>query len=426
MDNIDVALNHLKEGKMIVVVDDETRENEGDLICPASMITSEQVNFMARFGRGLICVALPPVQIQRLGLPLMERPEGGGDAFGTAFTYSIDAKEGVSTGISAEDRAITIRLAVDPTTTPKKLAVPGHIFPLKAKAGGVLERRGHTEAAVDLTQLSGLIPGGVICEILNENGTMMRLPDLKIFAQQHNLPLISIKQLVEYRLNQEVKSICQTVLPTPWGAFNQRIYHDTLGREHVLLWLGSFTKKDKPLVRVHSECLTGDIFESLRCDCGSQLKQSLQLIHQEGAGILIYLRQEGRGIGLTEKIKAYSLQDQGMDTVEANQALGHAADLRSYEVVIKMLSDLMVERIRLLTNNPYKIHYLQQHSIHVDRIPTLVETNQHNVRYQQSKADKLGHLIPLSSDPIVPSLAIKKIKMRSSNPNRSTKHNVGV
>lgn len=394
MARITEALHALQQGAMIIVVDDENRENEGDLICSARMITAEQVNFMTRFGRGLICVALPPEQVERLGLSLMVRNVGETDAFGTAFTYSVDAKDGITTGISAHDRALTIRLAVDPMTCVDKLIVPGHIFPLKAKSGGVLERRGHTEAAVDLTRLAGLVPGGVICEIMNDDGTMMRLPDLKKFALQHDLPIISIDELVKYRINTEIKCMCTTVLPTPWGLFNQSIYHDSVGKEHVLMSLGSFSGGDIPLVRIHSECLTGDVFESLRCDCGTQLKQSLRLIGQEGAGILIYLRQEGRGIGLTEKIKAYALQDQGLDTVEANHILGHATDIRRYEVAIKILQDLRVTTVRLLTNNPSKIDYLKKHSINVIHSPLLVEVNQYNERYQQSKALKLGHYIP--------------------------------
>ncbi len=394
MNTVIKALNCLQKGNMIIVVDDENRENEGDLVCSASMITAEQINFMARFGRGLICVALPFGQVERLDLPLMVRNVGETDAFGTAFTCSVDAKDGITTGISAHDRALTIRLAVDPTSCRDKLVVPGHVFPLKAKNGGVLERRGHTEAAVDLTRLAGLVPGGVICEILNDDGTMMRLPDLKKFASQHNLPIVSIDELVQHRMNTEIQNICTTMLPTPWGLFKQSIYHDAEGKEHVLMLLGSFSVDDIPLIRIHSECLTGDVFESLRCDCGTQLRKSLSLIGQEGTGIVMYLRQEGRGIGLTEKIKAYALQDEGLDTVEANHALGHATDIRRYEVVIKVLQDLGITTVRLLTNNPSKIDYLKKHNINVIHVPLLVEVNQYNERYQFSKAFKLGHHIP--------------------------------
>lgn len=394
LDTIEDALLQLQSGGMIVVVDDENRENEGDLVCAAVTITADQVNFMSKFGRGLICVALPPEQISRLKLPMMSRNIGEGDAYGTAFTYSIDAKQGISTGISAADRALTIRLAVDPLTAPDALSVPGHIFPLEAKGGGVLVRRGHTEASVDLTQLAGLESGGVICEILKEDGSMMRLPDLKIFAKQHDLPLISIHDLVQYRLEKEIHAICETHLPTPLATFNQRIYHDNNGREHVLLWTGDLTSVQNPLVRIHSECLTGDVFQSSRCDCGSQLNKALTLIAQEGTGILIYLKQEGRGIGLTEKIKAYALQDHGLDTVEANIALGHKVDLRSYDVALKMLQDLQVKRVRLLTNNPLKVQYLQQYQIEVTRLPHIVEPTPHNQFYQQTKARKLGHFLP--------------------------------
>ena len=391
LDTIEAALSYLKKGGMIVVVDDENRENEGDLICSASLITPEQVNFMAQYGRGLICVALPPKQIDRLKLPPMS--PNTQDKFGTAFTVSIDAKEGITTGISAADRALTIRLAIDPKTSPEKLTAPGHIFPLEAKFGGVFRRRGHTEAAVDLTLLAGLEPGGVICEILNEDGSMMRLPDLRGFTDKHKLPLISIQDLLQYRLDNEIDIIVQTMLPTPLATFNQRIYHDSYGKEHILLWLGELNKTNFPLVRLHSECLTGDVFGSLRCDCGSQLRESMELITQEGEGIIIYLRQEGRGVGLTEKIKAYALQDEGLDTVEANLALGHEVDLRTYEVALRMLQDLGVKGIRLLTNNPEKITYLQQNHIQVNRIPIHVGTSPHNIRYKQVKEDKMGHIL---------------------------------
>lgn len=398
MNSIEVALSALKQGKMIVVVDDESRENEGDLICAAASVTEQQVNFMSRYGRGLICLALPPQQVQQLDLPLMQRKGGSVDALKTAFTYSIDAQEGITTGISAADRAFTIRLAVNPNTTPVELCVPGHVFPLQAKAGGVLQRRGHTEAAVDLTQLAGLTPGGVICEIMHENGTMMRFNDLTVFAKQHGMPLISIQQLIDYRLQHELKSVCQVPLPTPSATFNQRIYQDAQGKEHMLLWLGNLPQDcvDAPLVRIHSECLTGDVFQSLRCDCGRQLQQALTLITAEACGLVIYLRQEGRGIGLAEKIKAYALQDQGLDTVEANYALGHAADMRSYEIAVKMLQDLGLSKIRLLTNNPAKAEYLVQNGIQVERVSLVIAPGPHNLVYQRTKAVKLGHLIPIS------------------------------
>lgn len=394
MVNISEALEFLQQGKMIVVVDDAHRENEGDLICAASTVTAEQINFMAKFGRGLICVALPSEQIERLGLPLMVRGEDETDMFGTAFTYSVDAKEGVTTGISAHDRALTIRLAADPHSTQDMLVVPGHMFPLVAKKDGVLERRGHTETAVDLTRLAGLVPGGVICEILHDDGTMMRLPELKKFAHMHGLPIISVEDVVQYRISTEIKKMSTTTLPTPWGVFDVAVYHDVMGREHLAMTLGTCAPEDKPIVRIHSECLTGDVFESLRCDCGMQLKQSLQLIGKHEQGVLIYLRQEGRGIGLTEKIKAYALQDEGLDTVEANHALGHAIDARRYEVAVKILRDLNLTTIFLLTNNPSKIKFLRQYGIEVSPLALLVEVNQYSERYQRSKATKMGHKIP--------------------------------
>ena len=394
MAKIAEALAFLQQGKMIVVVDDENRENEGDLICAASTVTAEQINFMAMFGRGLICVALPPEQIEQLDLSLMVRNAGETDLFGTAFTQSVDASEGITTGISAHDRALTIRLAADPNSTADTLVVPGHMFPLIAKKNGVLERRGHTETAVDLTRMAGLVPGGVICEILNDDGTMMRLPDLQQFAQAHGLPLISVEDLVQHRINTEIKKVCTTTLPTQWGVFDLSIYHDAIGREHVCMTLGTFAPEDKPIVRIHSECLTGDVFESMRCDCGAQLQQSLQLIGRHEQGIIIYLRQEGRGIGLTEKIKTYALQDQGLDTVEANHALGHPTDARHYEVAVKMLRDLSVDNIFLLTNNPHKNNYLKQYKIEVTQLALLAEVNQYSERYQRSKATKMGHKIP--------------------------------
>lgn len=394
MVNISDALEFLQQGKMIVVVDDAHRENEGDLICAASTVTAEQINFMAKYGRGLICVALPSEQIERLGLPLMVRGEDETDMFGTAFTYSVDAKEGVTTGISAHDRALTIRLAADPHSTQDMLVVPGHMFPLVAKKDGVFERRGHTETAVDLTRLAGLVPGGVICEILHDDGTMMRLPELKKFAHMHGLPIISVEDVVQYRISTEIKKMSTTTLPTPWGVFDVAVYHDVMRREHLCMTLGKCAPEDKPIVRIHSECLTGDVFESLRCDCGMQLKQSLQLIGKHGQGVIIYLRQEGRGIGLTEKIKAYALQDEGLDTVEANHALGHPTDARHYEVAVKMLRDLSLNNIFLLTNNPYKNNYLKQHKIEVTQLALLAEVNQYSERYQRSKATKMGHKIP--------------------------------
>jgi len=395
LDGIENAIEQLKQGGMIIVVDDENRENEGDLICAASTITAEQVNFMARYGRGLICLSLPQKQINRLNLPRMAREEDKGDAFGTAFTLSVDAKEGITTGISAADRAHTIRLAADPSTKADQLCVPGHVFPLAAKVGGVLKRRGHTEAAVDLTNLAGLEPGGVICEIMKDDGTMMRLHDLMAFSKEHNLPLVSIKDLVQYRLDHEVHKVNETRMPTPYGVFRQRLYNDKQGKEHVVLWMGDIAQQKSPLVRIHSECLTGDIFGSLRCDCGEQLRKSFERIGHEGCGILIYLRQEGRGIGLTEKMKAYALQDKGLDTVEANLALGHPVDMRTYDIALRMLQDLQVHKIRLITNNPLKVDFLRQHGLDVHQVPLLIATSTDNEYYQRTKVEKLHHMIPI-------------------------------
>jgi len=399
MDSVETALAQLKLGGMIVVIDDESRENEGDLICAASLITPEHINFMSKHGRGLICLSLPKTQIKRLGLPLMRRIDGPSDPFGTAFTYSIDAANGITTGISAADRALTIKIAASPNASPSDLSIPGHIFPLEAKPGGVLERRGHTEAAVDLSRLAGCDTGGVICEIMSDDGSMMRTTELKHFAAKHNLPIITMQQIVEYRLQYEGKSSCQATLPTPTGTFIQKVYQDGSGKEHVLLILGDVMTDQQaspPLVRIHSECFTGDIFQSLRCDCGSQLKQSIELISAEGRGIIIYLRQEGRGIGLMEKIRAYALQDQGLDTVEANHALGHAADLRSYEMALQMLHDMGIGQVRLLTNNPSKARALKIHGIKVTRVPLIIKPGPFNTLYQQTKATKLGHLIPIN------------------------------
>lgn len=386
------ALAHLKTGGMVIVVDNENRENEGDLICPAASVTADQVNFMARFGRGLVCVALPPEQIRHLELPLMQHEKAPGDEFGTAFTYTIDAKNGITTGISAADRAHTIRLAADPGTRPRDIVVPGHVFPLQAKQNGVLERPGHTEAAVDLTRMAGLVPGGVICEIMNDDGTMMRLPDLRLFAEKHQLPLVSIEQLIEYRRYNDIKPVAETTLPAFDAIFNMKIYHDTERREHVALSLGDL-QSSAPLVRLHSECLTGDVLGSCRCDCGPQLKKSMEMITADGAGVFIYLRQEGRGIGLTEKIKAYALQDKGLDTVEANTALGHRVDLREYDVAVRILKDLGLHKIRLMSNNPDKVEYLRANGFEVERVPLLVKSNPHNQRYFETKAEKLGHYL---------------------------------
>jgi 3,4-dihydroxy 2-butanone 4-phosphate synthase / GTP cyclohydrolase II len=396
-DSIDSALADLKSGRMLVVVDDENRENEGDLICASQFATPDNINFMAVHGRGLICLALTGERLDRLELPLMVSKNTDNNQ--TAFTVSIDAVNGVSTGISAEDRARTIQVSIHPDTKPQDLRRPGHIFPLRAIDGGVLKRAGHTEASVDLARLAGLYPSGVICEIQNLDGSMARLPELIVYAKTHNLKIISIADLISYRLKHDRFVRRETVakLPTQFGEFMIYAYRDTQDNsEHVAVVKGDPAEfKDKPvMVRVHSECLTGDALGSLRCDCRMQLQAALKMIENVGSGIIVYLRQEGRGIGLINKLKAYSLQDIGYDTVEANERLGFPADLRNYGVGAQMLNDLGVQKIRLITNNPRKIAGLKGYGIEVvDRVPLLIEANDYNSIYLATKAEKLGHLL---------------------------------
>ncbi|PSB50030.1 bifunctional 3,4-dihydroxy-2-butanone-4-phosphate synthase/GTP cyclohydrolase II [filamentous cyanobacterium Phorm 6] len=396
-DSIDSALADLKAGRMLVVVDDENRENEGDLICASQFATPDNINFMAVHGRGLICLALSGDRLDRLELPLMVSKNTDNNQ--TAFTVSIDAVNGVSTGISAEDRAQTIQVSIHPDTKPQDLRRPGHIFPLRAIDGGVLKRAGHTEASVDLARLAGLYPSGVICEIQNPDGSMARLPELIEYAKTHNLKLISIADLITYRLKHDRFVRRETVakLPTEFGNFMIYAYRDTQDNsEHVAIVKGDPAEfKDKPvMVRVHSECLTGDALGSLRCDCRMQLQAALKMIENAGSGIIVYLRQEGRGIGLINKLKAYSLQDIGYDTVEANERLGFPADLRNYGVGAQMLNDLGVEKIRLITNNPRKIAGLKGYGIEIaDRVPLLIEATDYNSIYLATKAEKLGHLL---------------------------------
>ena len=397
-DSIADALAAIRNGDSVVVVDDENRENEGDLICAAQFATPEQINFMATEARGLICLAMEGERLDALDLPLMV--DRNTDSNQTAFTVSVDAgpENGVSTGISADDRARTIQVAIHPHTRPADLRRPGHIFPLRAKQGGVLKRAGHTEAAVDLARLSGLYPAGVICEIQNSDGSMARLPQLAAYAKRHGLRLISIAELISYRLDTErfVQRQAEAAMPSAFGDFRAIGYRNELdGSEHVAIIKGQPQLAKEPvLVRVHSECLTGDAFGSLRCDCRSQLEAALRMIEAAGVGVVVYLRQEGRGIGLINKLKAYSLQDTGLDTVEANERLGFAADLRNYGVGAQILSDLGIQRLRLITNNPRKIAGLGGYGLQVeDRVPLVMDAGSHNAAYLQTKRIKLGHLL---------------------------------
>jgi 3,4-dihydroxy 2-butanone 4-phosphate synthase/GTP cyclohydrolase II len=398
-DSIDAALVDLKAGRVIVVVDDENRENEGDLICAAQFATPDTINFMAVEARGLICLAMTGDRLDELDLPLMV--SNITDPNQTAFTVSIDAGPhlGVSTGISAEDRARTIQVAINPSTTASDLRRPGHIFPIRAREGGVLKRAGHTEAAVDLSRLAGLYPAGVICEIQNPDGSMARLPQLIQYAKHHHLKIISIADLISYRLQHDRIVIRETVadLPTQFGLFKIYAYRHTLDNtEHVAIVKGDPSQfDDHPvMVRMHSECLTGDALGSLRCDCRMQLQAALKMIENAGQGVVVYLRQEGRGIGLINKLKAYSLQDMGLDTVEANERLGFPADLRDYGMGAQILMDLGVHKIRLITNNPRKIAGLKGYSLEVvDRVPLLIESNDYNSYYLTTKAKKLGHML---------------------------------
>jgi 3,4-dihydroxy 2-butanone 4-phosphate synthase/GTP cyclohydrolase II len=393
--SIEEAIEEIRAGRFVVVADDADRENEGDLTIAAQFVTPAAVNFMATHGRGLICLCLTPERCDELGLRQMTDQNEA--QFGTAFTVSIEARDGVSTGISAADRARTIQVAVDTTSTPHDLVSPGHVFPLRARAGGVLKRSGQTEAAVDLARLAGLAPAGVVCEIMKDDGTMARVPDLVEFCERHGLKLVTVADLIEYRRRTEklVERVVSVRLPTDYGDFQGVAYRETLtGKQHVALVMGDVDGKEDVLVRVHSECLTGDVFHSRRCDCGEQLEQALARIRREGEGVLLYLAQEGRGIGLLNKLRAYELQEQGLDTVEANIELGFKADAREYGIGSQILADLGLTTIRVLTNNPKKISGISGFGLEVvSQEPIEVEPNDDNREYLETKRDKLGHTI---------------------------------
>jgi len=396
LSTIPEAIEDLQNGKMIILVDDEDRENEGDLVMAAEKVTPEAINFMAKYGRGLICLALTGPDLERLRVPMMVKENSS--PYGTAFTASIEAATGVTTGISAADRARTIQVAVDPHSTPRDIVMPGHIFPLRAKEGGVLVRAGQTEGSVDLARLAGLRPAGVICEVMNDDGTMSRMTDLVPFAKKHHLKIVSVADLIAYRMQNEclVKDIASASLPLePYGEFRMRVFESVIdGVQHIALVKGD-TLASPALVRVHSECLTGDTFGSSRCDCGWQLQASLTAIGQEG-GVLLYMRQEGRGIGLANKIRAYALQDQGLDTVEANHRLGFKEDQRDYGIGIQILKYLGINKLRLLTNNPRKIYGLNGFGLEiVERLPIEMSPTLRNLTYLTTKREKLGHLLTL-------------------------------
>ncbi|MGI5835031.1 MAG: bifunctional 3,4-dihydroxy-2-butanone-4-phosphate synthase/GTP cyclohydrolase II [Chloroflexota bacterium] len=398
--DIEAAIEDIRAGKFVIVVDDEDRENEGDLVIAAEHVTPEAINFMARYGRGLICMPVTGKRLDELQIPMMvERNTSG---FGTAFTVSVEAKHKVTTGISAYDRAATVKAIIDPATRPEDLARPGHMFPLRAAEGGVLKRAGQTEAAIDLAKLAGLYPAGVICEIMSDDGTMARMPELERFSEQHGIKIISVAQLIDYRRHREklVRKVAEAQLPTRYGDFVIYAYSSVVDKEeHVALVMGDISNGPPPLVRVHSECLTGDVLGSLRCDCGDQLRIAMEKIGKEGRGAILYMRQEGRGIGLHNKVRAYHLQDNGLDTVEANTALGFPPDKRDYGIGAQILVDLGLSQIRLMTNNPKKMVSLAGFGLEiVERVPLVSEPGPTNWHYLMTKQEKMGHMLGLEAD----------------------------
>ncbi len=394
-DRIESVVTDIRKGRMVIVVDDADRENEGDLILAGQFVTAAAVNFMAKFGRGLICVPTTSERLQQLGIERMVRQNR--ESFRTDFQVSVDAAHGVTTGISAADRARTIQILASPTAVPEDLVQPGHVFPLRSRPGGVLQRAGHTEAAVDLAALAGCRPVGILCEIMNDDGTMARLPQLLNFAKKHRLKICTIADLIEHRRTREklVEHIETVKLPTDYGDFDLHLYRSKIdGQHHLALVHGDVAGRQKVLVRVHSECLTGDVFGSRRCDCGAQLHQAMRQVAGAGCGVIVYMRQEGRGIGLAPKIKAYKLQEQGYDTVEANRKLGYEMDLREYGLGAQILVDLGLKTIRLLTNNPKKLVGLEGYGLKIaEQVPIRVKANPHNERYLKAKREKMGHLL---------------------------------
>jgi len=393
MATVEEAIEEYQAGRFVIICDNEDRENEGDLTIAAEFCTAEHINFMATHGRGLICIPLTAARVDELGIPMMV--ETNSSHFGTPFTIPVEARIGTTTGISAPDRARTVQVLIDPNSTRQDLVMPGHLFPLRAREGGVLVRAGQTEATIDLCKLAGLYPAGVLCEIMRPDGEMARLPELKKFAERHRLKIVTVDQLIAYRQQHEklVERVAETQLPTKYGAWTAIAYRSVIDPdEHVALVMGDIAGGGSVLVRVHSQCVTGDVFHSMRCDCGEQLERAMSMIAEEGRGVVVYMRQEGRGIGFHNKLMAYALQDGGLDTVEANEALGFAADRRDYGVGMQILVDLGLKDIRIITNNPAKRAGLEGFGLNmVERVPIVIEPNEYNLRYLQTKRDKLGH-----------------------------------